>query len=180
MATKKTAKAKAKKKSAPKLEKNDIVRLIMDDHKPLKKLIRVLKSDNKELEEKRAAFEEFAPLLLNHAKPEEQALYMKMRNEEELRSESFEAETEHQIAERLLNEIMAAQDEDMWEAKVKVLAELVEHHIEEEEEEMLKDVKKEFETAQRVEMGEEFLRLKEQGIPAMRDLPDAEAEDIAA
>ena len=179
MAAKKTAKSKTKKK-APKMEKNDIVRLIMDDHKPLKKLIKVLKSDKKELEEKRMAFEEFAPLLLNHSKPEEQALYMKMREVEELRSESYEGETEHQLADRLMNEIMAVQEEHEWEAKVKVLAEIVEHHIEEEETEMLKEVKKELETEERVQIGEEFLRLKEQGIPAMRDVRDSDAEDIAA
>ena len=45
-------------------------------------------------------------------------------------------------------------------AKVKVLAELVEHHIEEEEGEMFKKLKKEFNLDKRVEIGEEYRRLR--------------------
>ena len=142
-------KLKKSKKTAKK-SKTDIIELILEDHKPLKRLIKVLKSE-KSLSEKRAAFEDFAPLLAAHAKPEEQSLYVHMKDEDELRSEAFEGDTEHEIADRLMAEVSEETDDDVWEAKAKVLAELP-------------DVRKEIELAEREEIGQEYLRLRsEQG-----------------
>lgn len=144
-----------------KKSKTDIVEIILQDHKPLKRLIKVLKSE-KEIGEKRKAFEEFAPLLVAHAKPEEQTLYVHMKHEEELRPDAFEGDTEHALADQLIEEVKQAADEDVWEAKAKVLAELVEHHIEEEEEEMFPEVRKTIDLAEREKIGEEYLRLRDE------------------
>ncbi|AFY01928.1 hemerythrin domain-containing protein [Bdellovibrio bacteriovorus] len=138
----------------------DIVNLILEDHRPLKKLITILKNTDKDSSEREEAFAEFAPLLVTHAKPEEQVLYTYMKNNEELREEGFEGDVEHQLADQLLEEIMRTDDEDLWSARVKVLAELVEHHIEEEESELLPDFKKNSEPAERLAMGQQFLMLK--------------------
>lgn len=138
----------------------DIIDLILDDHKDLKRLIKVLKNDDTDIGDRYAAFEEFAPLLTLHAKPEEQTLYVEMKNDKELRSEGMEGDIEHAIADRLLNEAKETTDEDMWSAKVKVLAELVEHHIKEEESTLLPDYKKHSETAERIQLGEKFMALK--------------------
>lgn len=160
MAAKKKSVTKLKRRPKAKKSENDIVELILKDHKPLKKLIKILKSE-KGIEEKRPAFEEFAPLLIAHAKPEEESLYVRMKDVEKLREVAFEGDTEHEIADRLVEEIKALKDEDVWMAKVKVLAEVVEHHIEEEEGEMLPDVKKEMGLEQREKIGQEYLRLRE-------------------
>jgi hemerythrin-like domain-containing protein len=172
-AAKKNAKASPKKaagkptvtkmnaKGAGKGAQNeDIIQLILEDHKPLKRLIKIMKDSDAELSERQDAFEEFAPLLVVHAKPEEQTLYVTMKEEDEMREEGFEGDVEHQLADQLLEEIKRTDDEDLWSARVKVLAELVEHHIEEEEDEMLPDFKKEIEISERVELGQEYLRLK--------------------
>lgn len=140
----------------------DIVNMILEDHKPLKQLIKILKDDEKELNERKAAYEEFAILLVTHAKPEEQSLYVAMKKDEELRAEAFEGDIEHGLADQLVEEIKRTEDDDMWSARVKVLAELVEHHIEEEEEELLPDYKKNSEPAERMQLGQLFLKLKTQ------------------
>lgn len=139
---------------------SDIVNLILEDHKPLKKLISIMKNLDKDMETRAEAFEEFAPLLLSHAKPEEQTLYTFMKSEEESRELGFEGDVEHQLADQLVEEIMRTDDEDLWSARVKVLAELVEHHIEEEEEELLPDFKKHAEDRDRMTLGQKFLLLK--------------------
>lgn len=138
----------------------DIVNLIMEDHRPLKRLIAILKNTDKDPAEREEAFAEFAPLLVTHAKPEEQVLYAYMKSNDELREEGFEGDVEHQLADQLVEEIMRTDDEDLWSARVKVLAELVEHHIEEEESELLPDFKKNSELNQRLAMGQQFLMLK--------------------
>ncbi|MGK4455687.1 hypothetical protein, partial [Klebsiella pneumoniae] len=60
----------------------------------------------------------------------------------------------------LAKKIKSLGDEDEWKAHVKVLAELVEHHIEEEEEEQIPDLRKDFELDERVKIGLEYLRLR--------------------
>lgn len=160
-ATKK--KTKKRKTSLRKVtDKMDIVELILRDHKPLKKLIKTLKNPDAKLPAVYQAFEEFAPLLLNHADPEEHALYTELRERDsKIRTEGFEGVVEHHIADQLLSEINATTEEDKWRARVKVLAELVEHHIEEEEEDLLPDVRREFSLEERVQIGEEYSRLYE-------------------
>ena len=48
----------------------------------------------------------------------------------------------------------------MRDARIKVLAELVEHHIKEEEEDILPDFKKNSEKAERLELGSLFKQTK--------------------
>ena len=160
MAAKKNA---TQKKSATKsLEQEmDIIDLILQDHKPLKELIEIMKDTDNSLEDRKSAYDEFAPLLQKHAKPEEQILYVHMKREKELRTDGFEGDVEHILAEQMVDEAKNTGDEDLWSARVKVLAELVEHHIEEEEEELLPKFKKASSQEERVAMGIEFLEAKD-------------------
>lgn len=139
----------------------DIVQLILADHKPLKKLIAIMKDLDKSSSQRLVAFEEFAPLLLTHVKPEEETLYIYMKDVDDLREDGFEGDVEHMFADQMVEEIKRTDEgEDLWSARVKVLAELVEHHIEEEEEELLPNFKKYSEIEDRLQLGREFLQLK--------------------
>lgn len=139
---------------------DDIVALILKDHEPLKALIETLKSSELEKSDKETALEEFIFLLTTHAKAEEKSLYVQMKEYEELRVESFEGDTEHAIADQLVQEINASPDDDEWNAKVKVLAELVEHHIEEEENSLLPDVSETMDASVRTGVGQMYIQLK--------------------
>lgn len=147
--------------SAKSAKNPDIIQLILEDHKALKQLIKTMKDSEASLSERQEAFEEFAPLLVTHAKPEEETLYVRMKKEEDMREDGFEGDVEHALADQLLEEIKRTDDEDLWSARVKVLAELVEHHIEEEESDMLPEFKKEIDADERLEMAEAFLQLKD-------------------
>jgi hemerythrin superfamily protein len=156
------------------------------DHKPLKKLIKIMKdSDKHDMDERQNAFEEFAPLLVTHAKPEEQVLYVAMKQDDDMIEEGYEGDVEHGLADQLIEEIKRTDDEDLWSARVKVLAELVEHHIEEEEEDMLPDFRKHSEPEDRVSMGQKYLQLKEKlasqgGKDAPSENPDEMEEEVHA
>ena len=175
MKTKSTKKAKPKSKTSSKASgqsnangkainrSNDIISLIMIDHEPLKKLIMTLKDSKVEITKKRPAYREFKRALTVHARAEEESLYVHMKEEDEgedLRVESFEGDAEHAIADNLIKEIdYIGTNDDKWMAKVKVLAELVEHHIKEEEKEFFKRIRKEFTTDERAEIGKEYINL---------------------
>jgi hypothetical protein len=68
-----------------------------------------------------------------HAQIEEEIYYPAVRGKVE-DADLDEAYVEHDSAKLLINELEAAEpDESFYDAKVKVLSELIEHHVEEEE-----------------------------------------------
>lgn len=119
----------------PKDEKPGAVELLKEDHQKVKGLFKKFESASDD-EEK----EEIADLvdleLRVHSMIEEEILYPAMRDiSSEIVAEAFE---EHGVVEQLLDELATMDlSSDQFEAKFKVMQENVEHHIEEEEKEML-------------------------------------------
>ena len=71
-----------------------------------------------------------------HTHVEEKILYPALRNAEETRDITLEAYEEHQVVKDLLAELAAGEPNDRWDAKLTVLKENVEHHVDEEENDM--------------------------------------------
>lgn len=140
----------------------DIIQMILDDHKPLKRCIEILKNSQLSLSSRRAAFSEFAPLLTIHAKAEEAILYTFEKTEIDMREEGFEGDVEHALADQMVEEIKQSVDKDIWPAKAKVLAELVEHHIKEEETEIFAELKKEANVSDLIRLGEAYQAKKDE------------------
>lgn len=140
---------------------DDILQLILEDHKPLKKLIKTLKSSTADFDDKKEAFEEFAPLILTHAKSEEETLYIFMKDGQDMREEGFEGDVEHDLATQMVEDARSTTDEDLFCARVKVLAELVEHHIEEEEGETLPAFARFSRPEEREDLGRKYRDKKE-------------------
>lgn len=138
----------------------DIIDAIKEDHKALKDLIPLLKSEDLSYEEKRGVFAFFAAALEAHAHPEEKTWYAEMKKSDELKLEGLEGDVEHALADQLTKELKSTTDHDLFMAKVKVLAEMLEHHITEEENEMLPDYKKNSSVEERKELGAKYLKLR--------------------
>lgn len=149
-----------------KSKSTDIIKLIKEDHKPLKAGIKVLKSDSKSAGEKMRALKQFLHDLKVHAKSEERSLYDHEVNEEPVHDSILEGYEEHALADLLAAQLEEAEFAKNWndklEAKAKVLAELVEHHVEEEEEEMLPDLREALDKAELQELGAMYLKHKKQ------------------
>src|ERR1041384_525829 len=74
-----------------------------------------------------------------HAHIEETIFYPVLKQEAETRDITLEGLEEHHVIKLLLKELAGMQvDSEQWTAKLKVLQENVEHHVEEEESEMFK------------------------------------------
>ncbi len=144
---------KAKKQNEAVGMNEDIVHLILEDHKPLKELIKTMKDSDKSEVEREAAFLKFAPLLAVHAKAEEEVLYVFMKKNKDLIDDAFEGDVEHGLADQMLTEAKAIQEKHLRNARIKVLAELVEHHIEEEENNVLPEFEKSSAKPQRLALG---------------------------
>lgn len=126
----------------------DILTLIKSHHDIMRESLPTLKNAEAPREEKREELFVFLETLKMHAKSEQETLYACLEEVEDLRISALEAREEHDIADRLTTEIEAMDYQENWsddiDAKAKVLAELVEHHINEEEDELFQDTRENF------------------------------------
>jgi len=114
----------------------DVFQLLKKDHRKVKELFEKLEEKGGE-KTRDKLFKELATDLAVHSKVEETIVYPRLKEFEELSEMVAEAIEEHQVAEQLLEEL-AGMDEknEQWEAKLTVLKEMIEHHVEEEEGEL--------------------------------------------
>ena len=78
-----------------------------------------------------------------HAEIEETIFYPALEKHEESRDIALEAVEEHRIVKEFLAELDSmATDDEIWTAKMTVLKENIEHHVEEEEGEMFSKARK--------------------------------------
>jgi hemerythrin-like domain-containing protein len=122
------------------------VQLLKDDHKKVKGLFREFESaGDRAYKTKQEIAEKVFLELEVHSKVEEEIFYPAVRERadkegQEIVQESLE---EHHVVDVLINELRGLDPQDeRFDAKFKVLSENVEHHIEEEEKEMLPDAEK--------------------------------------
>ena len=127
-------------KSAP----NDAIALLIEDHKKVKDLFEKFDalSDRSKVNKKKIA-DQICLELSVHAQVEEEIFYPAVR--EPIKDDDLmdEAVVEHASAKDLIAQISEMDPgDDLYDAKVKVLSEQIEHHVEEEEGEMFPKVRK--------------------------------------
>ncbi|MEA1073303.1 hemerythrin domain-containing protein [Sphingomonas sp. LY160] len=116
-------------------EKQDAVALLKADHRKVEELFEQFESAKGDGRKQKIA-EEICMELTVHATIEEEIFYPACEGkvEEDLLKEAY---VEHDGAKVLIAEIEAGgPDDDFYDAKVKVLSEQIEHHVEEEEKRM--------------------------------------------
>lgn len=142
-----------------------IVEAILADHKALHKLIKELKSEDTPAARKKMLYPKFASLLLSHSTAEEKALYAASVGFRDLKAKTLEGTVEHDVARSLMKSIPAKPTPaqlNVWLAKVQVLAELTEHHLKEEEEDLLPVVRREMKVEEQIKEAKKFFRLRAQ------------------
>ena len=121
------------------------IELLMTDHRKVETLFDQYEEEKDGDEEtKRQLAQQICGELTVHAQVEEELFYPWVReNVDEEKMELLEeAEVEHQSAKDLIAQIEAAGEiDETCDAKVKVLGEYVKHHVQEEENEMFKEVR---------------------------------------
>jgi iron-sulfur cluster repair protein YtfE (RIC family) len=129
----------------------DPFELLRKDHEIVSKLFERLESLSGKA--KLGVFQQIKSELDLHTHIEEAIFYPALERANETRDLTLEAYEEHKVVKDLLSELDTAKSvSDEWEAKLKVLRENVEHHVDEEENEL-------FDKANDVLTGEEAERL---------------------
>jgi hemerythrin superfamily protein len=132
----------SKKAAAP---KQDAIAMLTADHKRVKKLFSdfdKLKAEGGD-EEKTAVVEQICNELKIHTEIEEEIFYPAVRKAIDDSDLMDEALVEHAGAKELLAQLEdASPDDDLYDAKVIVLGEQIDHHVKEEEGDMFPKAKK--------------------------------------
>ena len=123
----------------------DAITLLTEDHENVKQMFEQYEAlgDRAKASKKKLATE-ICTELTKHATAEEEIFYPAVRAAGKDKEDLIdEATVEHASAKDLIAQIMEMDaGEDLFDAKVKVLSELVEHHVKEEEEEMFPKARK--------------------------------------
>ena len=113
--------------------KQDAIALLKADHRKVEELFEKFESARGG-ERKQALVKEICTELSVHAKIEEEVFYPACKGKIEEEDMLDEAYVEHDGAKVLIAELaQASPDDEFYDAKVKVLSELIKHHVKEEE-----------------------------------------------
>ena len=113
----------------------DAFSLLKADHQKVAALFEELESAGGQ--SKLRVFQQIKTELELHTQIEEKVFYPALEEPEETHDLTLEAYEEHDVVKKLLQELGRARTaNEEWEAKAKVLQENVEHHVEEEENEL--------------------------------------------
>jgi hemerythrin superfamily protein len=147
----------------------DATELLMRDHATVRQLAETFEKSEDD-NAKAEAVVEIVALLKVHTTIEEEIFYPAVQSEVgEAKDIVLEGIEEHHVAKELIAEIEGLKPSDeTWEPKVTVLIESVEHHVEEEENEMFPKVREGLGAARLAELGRELaLRKSELQYDAM-------------
>lgn len=125
---------------------SDAIELLTDDHDQVKAMFEEyedLSGDDSRDDEKLTLIQQICHELTVHAQIEEELFYPAARSALDDEDIVDEAVVEHAGIKELVEELQAMEPSDeLFDAKVNVLKEYVEHHVKEEEEELFPKVKK--------------------------------------
>ena len=124
----------------------DAIELLLADHRNVEKLFKEyekLVEDEGSYNEKESLAATICAELTVHAQVEEEIFYPAARDILDEEKLVDEAVVEHASAKDLIAQLAdMSPDDDLYDAKIKVLSELIEHHVEEEEDELFPKLKK--------------------------------------
>lgn len=143
--------------------------LLARDHREIEHLTAELAAlPSHEPEARTEVFARLQALLLAHARAEEEVVYRRLQQRAPDEPETLEAFEEHHLADVLLQELASdCPGGPGWAAKVRVLEEVLRHHIKEEELHLFAVIGEGFDTDMQVMMGREFRALKHEALEAL-------------
>jgi iron-sulfur cluster repair protein YtfE (RIC family) len=130
--------------------------LLKEDHKKASAILEKLEpTTERALKTRDELFTRLKSELEVHTAIEEQIFYPALKQAAETRDIIFEALEEHNVVKGLLSELASTpKDSEEWTAKLTVLKENIEHHVEEEEGEMFKNAREALTDQQAEQLGD--------------------------
>ena len=137
---------------------HELMKELHKDHQEVKSIFKQL-IKNEESSKRKELCEELQEELIPHMKAEEKAVYTQLMDKKMSKEHALEGLEEHHAAEMVLKELLALDPGDeRFKAKATVLKEMIEHHIEEEEDKIFDDL----ESKNKADLDEIFSQFQEE------------------
>ncbi|HEX4026858.1 MAG TPA: hemerythrin domain-containing protein [Rhizomicrobium sp.] len=146
----------------PDSEPGDILDTLQEEHDEVRELLSKL-TDSDDAREQKSLVGKIAQALVPHTKAEEKVVYDPVcaLSGERPKIDGAEGYTEHALASATLKQLSRlTANTPEFKASAKVLKELVDHHVEEEERNIWAQVRENFSAQQRARMNRDFLAAK--------------------
>jgi hemerythrin-like domain-containing protein len=142
----------------------DAVQLLEQDHDKVKEILEDLDSTTERgVKTREELFTKVKRELEVHESIEEEIFYPALKEHPKTKEITLEAYEEHHVVDMVMAEIESVPyDDERWGAKFKVMKENIDHHIEEEENEMFKQARQVFDDDELEALGEQTRVRKEQ------------------
>jgi hemerythrin-like domain-containing protein len=140
------------------------ISLLEEDHRKMKKLLSDLESTTERgVKTREELFATVREELTVHETIEEEIFYPALKEHPKTKEIALEGFEEHHVVDMVMAEIEGVPfDDEKWGAKFKVMKENIEHHIEEEENEMFKQARQVFDEDELEALGEQMRARKDQ------------------
>jgi hemerythrin superfamily protein len=142
----------------------DIYELLKKEHMEVKKIFKQIENEESPAADRLdEAFLKIRSALTVHMEGEELYFYPRLEQNDSSKADALEALEEHGVAKKLLMEIGQdpKEDVDHRKAKLKVLGEVIDDHVEEEESKLFSRAKKIYGKKEAEEIAGQFMGLKE-------------------
>lgn len=155
-----TPQSKSSSKSSKGKKESSFFDILKQDHDKARDMFEQIEEDEKG-ENREELFSSLQSELTLHMELEENFFYPVMEQSDDLREKAMEAYEEHNVAKTVLGEFSGLDmDDERWDAKLKVLQEIVSHHMQEEEKNIFKLAKKALEPDQIKQITDQIMQQK--------------------
>lgn len=140
----------------------DIFNVLEEEHEELKKQANDLaETTDRAIKTRQKGFAKFYLNIKAHHETEEELLVPVLKDKKDTWDDGMEINEEHHVLELVLQELQKlAVDDENWIIKFKVMQEIMEHHLDEEEDEICENARKNVDKETLKNIGEKFHDVK--------------------
>jgi len=168
----------------PHIRDINVIDLILIDHRFIKECVETLTNHEADKHLKLSVAKGFFEAFHQHSDAEKQVVYSKLEGLENFHFNILEAQVEHSNVDEKIKLLRprithAKILKDELEAEIKVLAEMVKHHIREEESELLPKMREELDSETLRILGDEFMKARKMTPHDLENYPQLQDELVS-
>jgi hypothetical protein len=142
----------------------DILQAIREDHENVLELMeQIEKASSHAIKKKEQTFAKLKKEVMEHMHGEETTFYSFLLENCDDRDTIFEAFEEHRVVRLAMPDLESTSiDDEQWNAKFKVVSELIKHHIMEEQKDVFKEARKVLDKDTSSQLAQDFSNAKKE------------------